>query len=264
MLAIFVGVRMEHHAVGRHVDILERLQTEEGYFLSRGTFRDKPVLICRTGLGEERIKGIVDKVIHEHPISAIVSARFASGVPADLRKGDLAFTLRTQLYDTDLGVLSEPTGEVDRRLLELGGRAATAAEVRHMVGDCLTLTPLRPEPVPREQLGGMAQVLTVDTEGYWLAEAAFEHDVPFLSVRVSLGDVYDGLPETISMLGKRSYVSTWTILRQNLAHPTRLPNFIRLADAIRTCCKTMSAFTGAFLREWAEHPVPARSLERER
>ncbi len=262
MLAIFVGVRVEHNAASRHIDVLERLTLSDGYILSRGTFREKPLLICRTALGEDRVKGIVDEIIHQHPVSAIVSARMASGIPRDLRIGDLAFCLQTRLYDTEHGTLHEPTGEVDRRLLELGGRAATTAHVRHMVGDCLTLSPLRPKPVPREMLRDMPSVVTVDTEGYWLAEAAFEHDIPFLSVRASLAEVYDGLPEAITMLGKRSYVSTWAILRQNLSHPTRVPNFLRLAHAIRTSCHSLSGFFAAFLDEWNEHPIPSRIDQR--
>ncbi len=83
-------------------------------------------------------------------------------------------------------IIHQPSGEVDRRLLDLGGRAATAAGVPHVVGDCLTLAPLRPVPVNRELAGEAGNVVVVDTEGYWFAETAFEHQIPFLSVRVSL------------------------------------------------------------------------------
>lgn len=262
MLAIFVGVRAEHLAADKHIEVLERTEIAPGYRVSRGTSGEKPVLVCRTALGEERIKGIVDTIIHDHPVSAIVSARMASGIPRDLRVGDLAFCLRTLLFRTGEQTFQQPNGEVDRRLLELGGRAATRAGIRHMVGDCVTFSPLQPLPVPRDMFGEMPNVVTADTEGYWLAEAAFEHDVPFLSVRASLGEVYDKLPESIAMLGRHSHVTLTSILRQNLAHPTRLPNFIRLVDAVRTCNKSLTRFFAAFLDEWTKNPNPSHADQR--
>ncbi len=261
MLAIFVGVRAEHHAADKHIEVLERRQLDNGYVLSLGIYRDNPVLVCRTGLGEKRAKGIADEIIHEHPVSAIVSARMASAIPASLHAGDLAFCLRSMLHRSGEDIIHQPSGEVDRRLLELGGRAATSAGVPHVVGDCLTLAPLRPVPVNRELAGEVGNVVVVDTEGYWLAKTAFEHQIPFLSVRVSLGEVYDRLPESLSMVGKRSYVSAWSMLRQNVAHPTRLPNFLRLVDAVRVSCRSLSRFLEAFLAEWEQHPLPSRSAD---
>jgi Phosphorylase superfamily len=261
MLAIFVGVRAEHNAADRRIEILERRQLNNGYVLSRDTFRDNPVLVCRTGLGEERVKGIADEIIHEHPVSAILSARMASAIPANLRVGDLAFCLHSMLHRSGEDIIHQPRGEVDRRLLELGGRAATSAGVPHVVGDCLTLAPLRPVPMNRELAGEVGNVVVVDTEGYWLAETAFEHQVPFLSVRVSLGEVYDRLPESLTMVGKRSYVSAWSMLRQNVVHPTRLPSFLRLVDAVRVSCRSLSGFFWGFFAEWEQHPQPSRSAD---
>jgi nucleoside phosphorylase len=262
MLAIFVGVRAEHNAAERHIDVLERRELDGGYIVSRGTFGDKPVLVCRTGLGEDRLKRIADEIIHEHPVTAIVSARMAAAVPEKLGVGDLVFCLRAMLRRSGEDFIREPSGEVDRRLLELGGRAATSAGIHHMVGDSLTFAPLKPVPVDRQAISSeLGSVVVVDTDGYWIAETAFEHKIPFLSVRVSFGSVYDQMPEGLRMLGKRSYVSAWSIVRQNLAHPTRLPNFLRMVDAVRTSCKSLSRFFAAFLSEWEEHPLPSRPAD---
>ncbi|HEY8768608.1 MAG TPA: hypothetical protein VIP09_15325 [Dehalococcoidia bacterium] len=163
MLAIFVGVRAEHHAADRRIEVLERRQLDDGYVLSRGTYQDSPVLVCRTGLGEERVNGIADEIIHEHPVSAIVSARMASAIPASLNVGDLAFCLRSMLPRSGEDIIHQPSVEVDRRLLDLCGRAATSAGVPHVVGGCLTLAPLRPVPVNRELAGEAGNVVVVDT-----------------------------------------------------------------------------------------------------
>lgn len=254
MLVVFVGVRAEHIAVDRQIEVLERSELPGYYMVTRGTYQDKPVLVCRTGLGEERVRGIADEILRERHVTAIVSARVASGVPRDLVVGDLALCPRTLLHQAGLGVFPA-NGESDYRLLQLAGHAATAAGVRHMVGDCLTMSPLRPLPVDREALGEHANLAAVDTEGYWLAEAAFERGIPFLSVRASLGDLYDRLPRCITMLGKRNYVTSWAMLRQNVAHPGDLPNFLRLVEAVRTCSRSLGRFFRAFLPGWAQNPA---------
>ncbi len=260
MLAIFVGVRAEHNAADRQIEILERRQLNNGYVISRGTFGDKPVLVCRTGLGEERVKGIADEIIHEHPVSAILSARMASGIPASLPVGDLAFCLHSMLHRSGEDIIHQPSGEVDRRLLELGGRAATFAGIHHIVGDSLTFAPLNPVPVDRREMTGeLGNVVVVETEGYWLAETAFEHKIPFLSVRVSLGSVYDEMTEALQLVGNRTHVSAWSVVQRNLTNPTRLPNFLRLVDAVRVSCRSLSPFFLAFLSEWERHPLPSRS-----
>jgi hypothetical protein len=151
MLAILVGARAEHNGADRHIEILERSELNSGYVISRGTFGDKPVLVCRTGLGEERVKGIADEIIHEHPVSAILS------------------------------------------------------------------------PLRRPARGSRA----------WGAAA--------------------------QVVGKRSYVSAWAMLRQNLAHPRRLPNFLRLVDAVRVSCRSLSPFFTAFLSEGEWRPLPSRA-----
>lgn len=263
MLAIIVGVKAEHNAAESHIDVLERQTVGEGYAISRGTYAGKPVLVCRTALGEERVKGIVDTIIHEQPISAILSARMVTGIPEDLRVGDLAFCHRTLLYDGTTGVaaFTPSAGEADRRMLELAGRAATKAKIPHMVGDCVTMSPLQPLPVPRETFAERANLIAADTEGWWLAEAAHEHDVPFLPVRVSLGDVYNKLPETITMLGKKSRLTLGAVLKQNITHPTRFPDFIRLTDAVRTCGRSLRRFFPAFLEEWSNNPIPSRATD---
>jgi nucleoside phosphorylase len=255
LLAVIVGVRAEHTAIDRHLEVLEERQLPGGYFVSQGTFNAKPVLTCRTGMGEERIKGVLDDLIHRHSISAIVSARFALPVPPEFRLGDLAFCTETVLLD-DTGVVSSGAGQCDMRLLEIAGHAATKAGIQHRVGECLTRTPLRAGPLKREELAKRSNLVAVDTEGYWVAEAAFEHDIPFLSVRVSFADMYDMMPQVMDMLGDRTHVSAWGVMRHNITRPHRIPEFVRLVGSVRACCRSLHAFFGHFLEEWEQHALP--------
>jgi hypothetical protein len=255
LLAVIVGVRAEHIAVERHLEILDERELPGGYVVSQGTFNSRPVLTCRTGMGEQRVKGILDDILHQHAISALVSARIAVPVPADFKLGHLAFCPDT-LLGGDEEMIASPTGKCDIRLLEMAGHAATKAGIHHRVGECLTRTPMRPRRPDRMEMGKRPNLVAVDTEGYWVAEAAFEHQIPFLSVRVSFAGMYDRIPEVLDMVGNRSYVSGWEMVKRNVMKPHRVPEFVKLVTSVRTCCRSLSRFFGTFLEEWDRHALP--------
>ena len=255
MLAVIVGVRAEHIAVERHLEILEERELPGDCIVSQGTFNAKPVLTCRTGMGEERVKGVLDDIIHKNAISAIVSARIAVPVPRDFKLGHLAFCPDTLLRSDD-GVITSPTGQSDMRLLQMAGHAATKAGIQHRAGDCLTRSRFSRELLDGEELGRRPNLVAVDTEGYWVAETAFEHQIAFLSVRVSFADMYDRIPEVLDMVGKRSYVSGWEMLKRNASQPHRIPEFVRLVRSVRTCARSLNKFFGRFLEQWEQHALP--------
>lgn len=255
MLAVFVAVRAEHEAVERRLEILDRVETAEGYIISRGSYREAPVVCCRTSLGEERVSGIVGRILDSHPVSAVVSVRICAGVPESLGVGQLVICPRLLLYrDGDDGITG-PSGEGDLRLLELAGKAATKAGIGHVVGECLTVAPLMPVPVNRAALAPYPDIAVVDTEGYFVAEAAYRRGLPFLAVRASLGTVWDAVPDSITMLGKRGEVSPWGELARNLARPRQAPSYLRLREAVIQCSRSLGRFFAEFLPEWGKQPL---------
>ena len=261
MLAILTGVRREHEAIERKIAVLERHRTEDGFYISVGEFRGKPVVICRTSMGEERIRGIVDRILHDYPISAVVSARMGTPLPSDIPVGDLLICQRLYLRRSP-GVVTEPSGEGDLRLMEIAGRAATAARIPHLVGNCLTVAPLYAAPLNRRALSEGPPASLVDTEGFWLAETVFKHGLPFLAVRSSLGMAYDNLPQGINMLGSRGYVPLYRYLSYAVTHPLEIPNVIRLSQSLRRASRTLGRFFEVFLRELSEQPTPTPDRSR--
>lgn len=261
MLAIFTGIRREHEAIEKNITVLERHQTEDGYFISVGEFGGKPVLICRTHMGQERVKGIADQIFHQYPVSAVLSARLAVASPRELRVGDLAICQKTYLCRAP-GVITDPSGESDFRLMEIAGRTAHSIDVPHRVGNALTIEPLQPRSLEQRALDHQRSIIAVDTDGFWLAEASFAHSLPFLSVRASLADVYGKAPQMIDMVGPNASVSPFRFLREAIAHPAQFPNMAKLTDAVFRASRSLSRFGGAFLREYAEQPMPTPDRSR--
>jgi nucleoside phosphorylase len=257
MLAIFTGVRREHDAIDRNLTTIDRHQTEDGYFITMGEYAGKPIVVCRTNLGEDRVKGIVDRVLDQYPISSVVSAHMAPSISEELNIGDLIICQRIFLY-RDPGVLTEPSGQANLRLMELAGRAAKSTGLEYLVGDCITHAPLK-SPVQPAVFKDGPGVQIIDSEGYWLAETAFKHELPFLAVRTCLGDALRAMPEALSMVGSGAYVPVRRIATYAITHPAKVPNMIRLKRAVDRACGSLDLFFAAFLRELAEQPAPTRS-----
>jgi hypothetical protein len=261
MLAILVGVRREHEAIERNISVLERTQTDDGYFISVGEYANRPLLICRTHMGEDRVKGIADRIFQQYPVSSVVSARMGVGIANELNLGDIAICQRTFLWRAP-GVFRGPSPASDFRLMEIAGRAAQSVGIGHMVGNALTVEPAHRRSEEERELDSEHSIVAADTDGYWLAEAAAAHELPYLSVRASLADVYERMPRMLELVGPKASVSPFRVLREALAHPAEFPNIVKLADAVRHACASLGRFSEALLRQLAETPLPAPDRQR--
>lgn len=261
MLAIFTGVRREQDAIERHIAVLERKQTDDGYFISVGEFSSRPVLVCRTHMGEDRVKGIADEILRQYPVSAVVSARMGVGISPDLHLGDMGICQRTYLWQSP-GVFRGPSPAADFRLMEIAGRAAQSVGIHHMVGNALTVEPLHRRTEEERELDAEHTIIAADTEGYWLAEAAHAHSLPYLSVRASLADVYERTPRVLEMVGPKAYVSALRIFREAITHPTQFPSLMKLGESVRQACDSLDRFAGAFLKQLSESPTPTPDRQR--
>ncbi len=252
MLAIFVGILAEQRAIERRIDVLEHGEID-GFPLAMGSYGDKAVLVCRTGLGEERAVRATQAVVGAYSLTAIVSVRMVGSVPDDLRVGDLVLCRQTYLW-REPGPDLEKSSECDRRLLALAEQAAGAAGLRYTIAKALTVAPLKPQPLDREALRESPSLAVVDTEGFWLAEAARERDIPFLSVRAALARSFDRIPQSLTMIAERGYLQPWRTAVQTARRPASLAPLVQLAVSVRTSARAISRFMKEFLREWSLEP----------
>src|SRR3972149_2409025 len=77
VLAIFVGLMAEQWAVDSQIEVLQRTELA-GCPVTLGSVGRKPVLVCRTGLGDRRGRAAAEAVLSEHAPSAGVSARMGA------------------------------------------------------------------------------------------------------------------------------------------------------------------------------------------
>jgi nucleoside phosphorylase len=252
VLAIFVGVFAEQCAVESQIEVLQRTELA-GCPVTLGSVGRKPVLVCRTGLGDRRGRAAVEAVLTEHAPSAVVSVRMAASVPDEVRLGDLVLCEKT--YSWLGGTLSpEPPPEADRRLLTLAEQAARGAGLRYTLGDVLTLVRASAGPLDRERVMKLGEMAVVDAGGYVVAEAVRDKRVPFLAVRVSLGRVIDVASESLSLVADRGHLRPGRAALHYLLRPRKAPAFVRLVVGVRKATRRLASFTGQFLREWSLEP----------
>jgi len=252
VLAIFVGVISEQWAVESRIVVLQRTELA-GCPVTLGSVGRKPVLVCRTGLGDRRGRAAVEAVLTEHAPSAVVSARMAASVPDEVRPGDLVLCEKSYLCIGD-ALSPEPPPEADRRLLTLAEQAARAARLRYSLGDVLTGGRAAADPLDRERVMKLGEMAVVDAGGYALAEVARDKGVPFLAVRVSLGRVIDVGSEALSLAAERGHLRPGWAALHYLLRPRKAPAFVRLSVGVRKATRRLANFTGQFLREWSLEP----------
>jgi len=249
VLAIFVGLMAEQWAVESQVEVLQRTELA-GCPVTLGSVGRKPVLVCRTGLGDRRGRAAAEAVLSEHTPSAVVSARMAASVPDEVRLGDLVLCQKAYSWLGD-ALSPEPPPEADRRLLTLAEQAARSVSLRYTLGDVLTLWRTAADPLSRERAMKLGEMTVVDAGGYVVAEAVRDEGVPFLAVRVSLGRVIDVGSEALSLAAERGHLRPGWAALHYLLRPRKAPAFVRLCVGVRKATRRLASFTGQFLREWS-------------
>jgi nucleoside phosphorylase len=252
MLAVFVSLLAEQMAVDGRLEVLERRDVDS-YPLTVGSFAGNAVIVCRTGMAEERARGAADAVLKEFAPGGILSARMACSFSEAVRLGDLVLCGKSYVR-RDEGPISEPPAEADQRLLALGEQAARGAKLRYTVSNCLTADIDRGGLAEQERLGRELGIGVVDANGHCLAEAARGRGIPFLPVRVAMGRPFGGPPDKLGLTAERGAMSPRGVLAYCLRRPSRFPGFMRVAMHVRRSHSRLSAFMREFLREWSLEP----------
>ena len=252
MLAVFVGILIEQWAVQRCLDVLD-VRGLRDYPVVMGSYGGKPVLLCRTGLGRARGAEAAQAVLQAYAPTAFVSLRMADSVRGDLRVDDLVLCERNYLC-RDGEAPERPPFEADRRLLALAEQATRGAGLRYVLSDGLTVAPAKGRSLDRQAVLSKYTAAVVDTEGYWLVEAARARGIPFLAVRSAVGRSLDRVPEILDLTAQRGVLSPGRTGLHLLRRPARLPALMRLGFSARRAARRLGAFMAAFLREWSMEP----------
>lgn len=201
MLAVLGALREELIGLQRRMTV-EETSTWRDCRLHRGKYRGKDIVLVRTGLGKGRAEAAAGFVLEHYPVSAMVSLGFAGALTGRSKVGDIVLCSRLHCgngWPGGGGDSGTPFAS-HAGLFSLALRCLEGA-ARAGVGSSVTVAEPVSMPAAKLALGKAFGADVADMEGYWLARAAAEKQVPFLAVRAVSDAVQDELPPFERFLG---------------------------------------------------------------
>ncbi len=233
--AIVVALPWEATPIAKHLG-LRRDGVHAEVVEYRG--QEDRVLLLQAGMGP---RGAARAFVRLDKPALILSAGFCGGVGPGLGLGDVVVASHV-MRNTD-SFPAEPL------VLEAATRALKTIGLPFHVGPILTVDDV---VTPAEGLEGRAdlQILAVDMESAYLAEAARRQGVPFLGIRVvSDTPAEPWAAEARSFLDQDGRLKAVSLAATLFRHPSWIPRMVRLASKLRFATRQLAQGTKALLEE---------------
>jgi nucleoside phosphorylase len=204
------------------------------------------------GVGRNRAMARVKELVSSHHRSSgpedgsgqrFLLLGFAGAVDPSLRPGELSLPAQyyvAQQGNDGLGHFLKPDEKMRRQAEAAAARAGLA--VAH--GSSLTLDYVAATPEVKAALRREYPVDVVNMEDYWVAEAARDAGVPFLSVRAVLDSADQSLPSSLLALTEHRA----TAVLGTVGMPWRLATLWRFAQQTLRARRTLTRFALSYIR----------------
>jgi nucleoside phosphorylase len=196
------------------------------------------------GIGKSRSQAGVLEILNAGlggPPRQLLMLGFAGAVDQNLKTGDLVLSSRYYVESPSEDFLTP-----DTVMRQDGMLAAANAGLPVHHSDSLTVDGIVSTPAAKIALAQEHRVGIVEMEDYWLAAAAQEARVPFISARAVLDTAQQSLP---SYLPGLSQGRAGDVLKA-VASPWRVPALVGLAYQARIARQTLFRFAASFIRQW--------------
>lgn len=237
MLALLAAMKSEIAGVQKRM-VIEKTVSDGDCYLLKGKYKEKPVLLARSGMGRERAEKAARLILEKYPVTTLVSLGFGGALTAKPEAGDIILC-STLHYSGNPGRQASPC-KSSVNLLSMCAKAMDGEDASLRQGKSVTVD----NPViTREEklaLGKSSHADVADMESYWIARIASERQVPFLAVRAISDTLNDRLPpfEIMTMDGG----VRWDMAAvYALAHPQAVKMF-GLYRKARRAEKSLTAF----------------------
>lgn len=167
----------------------------------RGRLADKPVILCKSGVGKVNAAVCAQVMIDRFAPEAVVFTGVAGALDPSLDIADVVVSSECMHHDMDASALGFPRGTIpfqdvsvfpaDERLVDAAVSAAEAAGVRAVKGRVLSgdqfIANRETVRLLHEQMGGTC----TEMEGAAVAQVCYMNRVPYVVIR-SISDRADG------------------------------------------------------------------------
>jgi adenosylhomocysteine nucleosidase len=196
-----IGAMDEEIALLRRQMDVEQETAAAGIVFYRGRLADKPVILCKSGVGKVNAAMCAQIMIDRFQPEAVVFTGVAGALDPSLDIADVVVSSECMQHDMDASALGFPKGTIpfqdvsvfpaDPRLVDAAFSAAEAAGVKAVIGRVLSgdqfIASRDTVRLLHEEMGGTC----TEMEGAAVAQVCFMNRVPYVVIR-SISDRADG------------------------------------------------------------------------
>ncbi len=181
-------------------DLLEGVVTTHarGCLVRQGGYKGRSVVLVRSGAGRDAAARATQALIAGHRPRCVISAGFAGGLQAGLRRGDII------LADRVVDVSGKPL-VIDVKVEQPSIEEASALRV----GTILTVDKIVSRSADKRALGETHAALAADMESWAVGEVCRQDKVPFMAVRIISDAVDEELPAELDHMLKQKAPRGW-------------------------------------------------------
>ncbi|MDQ0193126.1 5'-methylthioadenosine/adenosylhomocysteine nucleosidase [Paenibacillus wynnii] len=177
------------------------LEMKCGIQFYRGTFADRSVVVCKSGVGKVNAAVTTQVLIDTFKASQVLFTGVAGALHPELNIGDIVISSECMQHDMDVTPLGFARGIIpfqevssfpaDPELIGLAQKACCELQVQYMTGKVLSgdqfIASLETVTRLREEFGGVC----AEMEGAAVAQTCYMNSTPFIIIR-SMSDKADG------------------------------------------------------------------------
>jgi adenosylhomocysteine nucleosidase len=225
--------------------LVDRLESSvsihgSGFLAREGKLQGRHVVVVESGPGCAAAARATEALVAGHRPAWVVSAGFAGGLTADLRRGDILLAdgvVHTAGQRLSIDLKVDPASLAQSPGLHVGRLLTTDRIIRH--------------PEEKRSLGQSHEALAVDMETWAVAEICRREKVRFLAVRVINDAVDDELPRDVDRLlaqktpARRLGAAAAVVLRR----PSSLKDMFSLRENAILASERLAKFLESMMRE---------------
>ncbi len=211
----------------------------QGFVAREGDLQDRHVVLIQSGVGRRRAAAATEALLDGHRPAVVISAGFAGGLDAKLRRGDIVVARR---------VLDESGGVCE---IDLAGLPALTAGSGVCEGCLLTVDRLVRLPEEKLALGEKYAAAAVDMETLAVAGVCRRRQTPFLAVRAISDAAGDVLPRDVQKLldQKTAAARLGAAVGSILRRPSSVMDLLRLQQRAVETSDRLAKFLSALMTQ---------------
>jgi adenosylhomocysteine nucleosidase len=230
-IGIVCALELESTAIVRRMGRRQKT-IGSGFTVVSGIMSGRRVAVVRSDAGRSKLAKAADALLTVHRPKWLIAAGFGVGIDGQAKRGELIVAI--ELVNDHDQVQSTSAGSI----------AATALAKDARAGRLISIAALPRPAADKRLLAQRSGAIAADQDSWSLARVAFEHGVPFLSVRVLIDDASQNAePESSAvyhpstsyrfggivgafMSGKGHVGKVWKIRSTAKRHADRLADFL--------------------------------------